>query len=59
MTSKVYRHKVTGIETSLDDKFAKIFGDVFEPVAKTPRKSTKKTEDSDSSKNDSSKEGTD
>lgn len=56
MTSKVYRHKVTGIETTLDEKFAKIFGDVFEPVPKTARKS-RKTEESDSSKNDSSKEG--
>lgn len=61
MTSKVYRHTVTGIETTLDEKFAKVFGDAFEPVTKkaTTRKSTQKNEESDSSKNDSSKEGND
>lgn len=60
MTYKDYRHVVTGIEVSLDEDFASVFGDVFEPVTKTARKSTKKTGEENSSPTDtSSKEGND
>lgn len=59
MTHNLYRHKVTGIETKLSDRFAAVWGDTFELVEDEPKttrapRKAKSTEDSADSVGDAS-----
>lgn len=63
MTRKLYRHTVTGVEQTLSDSFARIFGDRFElverdatdtPAPKRAPRKAKSTEDSADSVGDAS-----
>jgi hypothetical protein len=58
MGKSLYHHTETGVETELDDNFARVFGDTLIRVdsKKSPGR-PKKSEDTEATETDSSEEG--